>query len=386
MTVRKRGGIFVALLVGAILFGGAGVVGAASTKELLETIKDVGRAGQGNVAASKALKELTEKDADVLPEILEAFDGASPLAVNWLRGGFETIADRHVKQDKPLPAKELKDFILDTKNNRKARRLAFEWLRKVEPAAAEQMIPGFLHDPSGELRHEAVARLLEQAESIDAEETPKLAVAVYKKALSGAVDDEQVKKIVKPLKKLGVEVDLAEHFGFLTDWHLIGPFDNRGGGGFEAVYPPEREIDLSKSYDTEFDDGFDGEKVRWQAFETDDDYGLVNIRTDVKNYKGSCMYAVTTFRSEKDQKVQLRLGTPNAWKLWVNGEPIFAREEYHRGTRMDQYRVNAKFQAGENTILLKICQNEQTQDWAQRYQFQIRVCDPAGSAIPPAAE
>jgi len=36
---------------------------------------------------------------------------------------------------------------------------------------------------------------------------------------------------------------------------------------------------------------------------------------------------------------------------------------------------------GANTILLKICQNEQTEDWAQRYQFQLRVCNASGIAI-----
>ena len=35
-------------------------------------------------------------------------------------------------------------------------------------------------------------------------------------------------------------------------------------------------------------------------------------------------------------------------------------------------------------VMFKICQNEQTQDWAQRYQFQIRVCNSTGSAVLPA--
>lgn len=384
MTGRKRTfGIANLFLIGTVWLAGPPFAGAASTKELLETIKSVDRAGKGHVKAAEALRELTEQDADVLPEILGAFEGASPLAINWLRGGFETIADRHIKMNKPLPAKELQAFIENTKNDRNARRLAFEWLRQVEPETAERMIPSFLNDPSGELRREAVAKLLEQAKTIDAEKTPRLAVAVYEKALSGAVDEDQVKQIVEPLKKLKVEVDLPKHFGFLTNWHLIGPFENRGGVGFDAVYPPEKELDLSATYETKFDDGFEGGKVRWQAFETDNNYGLVNIQTDVKNYKGSCMYAATTFQSEKTQPVEIRLGTPNAWKLWVNGKLVFAREEFHRGTKMDQYRVNANFKAGENAILFKICQNEQTDDWAQRYQFQIRVSDPAGSAILP---
>lgn len=385
MTERNSFLVSTILVMGILCLGTATVSRADSTQELLKTLKNVGREGQGNVAASQALKELTQKEADVLPEILKAFEGASPLAINWLRGGFETIADESIKQNEPLPVKELKAFIENTKQDRNARRLAFEWLRKVEPQTAEQMVPAFLQDSSAELRREAVAKLLEEAKAIDEKKSPRLAVAVYKKALTGAVDEDQVKEIVAPLKKLGEKVDLPKHFGFLTAWHITGPFENRGGIGFDAVYPPEKEVDLSATYETKFDDGFEGGQVRWEAFETTDEYGLVNIQTDIKNYKGSCMYAVATFESDKDQTVQLRLGTPNAWKLWVNGKLVFAREEYHRGTKMDQYRVSADLKKGDNEILVKVCQNEQTQDWAQRYQFQLRVSDPAGSAILPAS-
>ena len=67
----------------------------------------------------------------------------------------------------------------------------------------------------------------------------------------------------------------------------------------------------------------------------------------------------------------------------MNGEFLFGRDEYHRGMAIDQYRVPAKLKAGKNVILLKLCQNEQEDDWAQRYQIQIRVCDPSGVAVLP---
>ncbi|MCY2966027.1 MAG: hypothetical protein NT069_20755 [Planctomycetota bacterium] len=28
-----------------------------------------------------------------------------------------------------------------------------------------------------------------------------------------------------------------------------------------------------------------------------------------------------------------------------------------------------------------MCQNEQTDSWAQRWQIQLRVCDPTGTAV-----
>jgi len=36
---------------------------------------------------------------------------------------------------------------------------------------------------------------------------------------------------------------------------------------------------------------------------------------------------------------------------------------------------------GANTILLKVCQNEDVQDWTREWEFQLRVCDATGTAI-----
>jgi len=349
---------------------------AASPEELLSTLKSVRREGRGNVDASRALRELRGADAKVLPTILRGFSGAGPLAANWIRSAFETIADREIKRGGKLPQRELEAFIRDTKQNPRARRLAFEWLAKVDMAAPDRLVPGMLHDPSPELRRDAVARLIDQAQRLNGDKQTEKAVQVYRQALGGAVDNDQVKAIAGPLKKLGHEVDLQRHFGFLTRWQLIGPFDNRDKIGYAVAYPPEKELDFQATYKGQL-----GE-VHWTPLWTDDDYGIVNIAKAIKNYKGSVMYAVTKFNSAKRQTVEIQLGTPNAWKLWLNGKLLFAREEYHRGMALDQYRMDAVMQPGPNTVLLKVCQNEQKENWAQRYQFQLRVCDgTTGTAI-----
>ncbi len=359
---------------------------AAEPKELLEQIRNVQKQGVGNVPASQALRELAGQDPEVIPVILNAFDEANPLATNYLRSAVETIADRAIVNAKPLPKEKLIKFIEDKKNNPQARSLAYDLLQRTDSETAGRLVPEFLQDPSAELRRISVAARIADAEKIDPKTSAEQAKTVYQQALSGAVDRDQVEEIVGPLKEFGVDVDLQQHFGFLTEWKVVGPFENRGGDGFDVAYPPEKEVDIDAEYPTEYDLQYDQPTVKWQPVSTGDDYGIVDIRKDLTNWKGSCIYAVTEFVSEAPQTVQLRLGTPNAWKLWVNGEELFAREEYHRSTRMDQYRVPADFKAGRNVILLKICQNEQTQDWAQNYQFQIRVSDGAGSAILPSTD
>ena len=87
------------------------------------------------------------------------------------------------------------------------------------------------------------------------------------------------------------------------------------------------------------------------------------------------------FVSDGPQDVEFRLACKNAWKLWLNGQLLFGREEYHRGMQLDQYRVQGSLRPGRNTILVKVCQNEVVEPWTVEWQFQLRVCDGVGSAI-----
>jgi hypothetical protein len=50
--------------------------------------------------------------------------------------------------------------------------------------------------------------------------------------------------------------------------------------------------------------------------------------------------------------------------------------------REDQYLARGKLKAGRNELLVKVCQNEQSEDWAQDWKFQLRICDASGGAVP----
>lgn len=341
----------------------------------IKTLQSVGEHSKGSAEARAARDSLAAGGAKNLLPVLKAFKDSSPLATNWLRSTFEVIADREYKAGRSLPQEQLLGFVSTTSEAPAARRLAYEWLLKRNPQLEAELIPKMLLDPSPEFRRDAIDRLLDEATSA----TGDAATRLYTKALRGAVHEDQVKTIATALRKAGVSVDLQKHFGFLTTWKVMGPFDNNDMKGFPVAYPPETKIDLSAQYSGQLG------KVSWQPIATDNDYGVIDIGKQIENYKGSVMYATTTYHSEKDQTVEFRLGTPNAWKLWVNGELVFEREEYHRSTRMDQYKIPVSLKRGPNAILLKICQNEQTQEWAQDYLFQLRVCDSTGSAILPSA-
>ncbi len=360
------------VLVGLTL---ASFVRAEEIDSLFEQVKAVGPQGQGHVVAQQAIAELSEADREALLPILQASNDANRLAMNWLRGAFETIADRTLKAGGELPQQELEAFVLDTHNAPRVRRLAYEWLTQVDETAPDRIIPKMLDDPSEELRRDAVTRLIDAAKQAEESGDNLVAHASWKKALEGAVDEDQVNTIVKGLKVQGEEVDLVQHFGMLMEWKLIGPFDNKEMKGFDVEYPPEQELD--------FDTKCEGQlgEVEWKSYLSEKADGEFDIGELMANHKGSATYATTIFDSDGEQEGEFRISTQNAWKLWLNGELLFAREEYHRGMFFDQYRVRGTLKPGENVLLLKVLQNEQEQDWAQDYKFKFRVTDLSGRAI-----
>jgi hypothetical protein len=282
------------------------------------------------------------------------------------------VAQRGLSGDGKLPQAELEAFLADTSHSPRARRLAYELIARVDPTAHDRLIPDLLNDPSLELRRDAVAMKLAAAEKISAKQT---AVKLYRQALTAARDLDQIEAATKKLRDFGETVDLSEHFGFVTRWHLIGPFDNTDKSGFDVGYPPEKEIDLMAAYPGKVG------PVKWLEHATEDEYGIVDLNKAIAKHMGAVGYAYHEFDSPLARDVELRLGCINGNKVWLNGELLTANHVYHAGTQIDQYAGQGRVKKGKNQILIKVLQNEQTEDWAQNWQFQLRVCDAYGTAV-----
>ncbi|MGI8979400.1 MAG: hypothetical protein ACR2FY_09255 [Pirellulaceae bacterium] len=336
----------------------------------LAKVRAVGAKGEGHREAGAAAKALAQASPADLPVILAAMDGTSVLAENWLRGIAEAVAQK--QSGGKLPVAELEKFLGQTKHSPRARRLAYEMIAGVDKSAEKRLIPTLLDDPSLELRRDAVALALTDAAQAEGKEA---STAAYRQAFQAARDNDQIKQAADKLKELGAAVDLPTHYGFLLSWQIVGPFDNTGDKGWEIAYPPEAKVDLAAKYP-----GLKGE-VYWKETTSQDEFGMVDLTKVLDKHKGAIAYASTEFVSEKDQAVDLRLGCINANKIWLNGEELTANHVYHAGQEIDQYLAKGKMKKGKNAILLKICQNEQTEMWAQNWQFQLRVCDNIGTAV-----
>jgi hypothetical protein len=352
---------------------------AQDVNSLLVRIKAVGKEGAGNADASKALKELIAKGPAVMPDVLAGMNDASPVAINWLRGAVEAIHDKAAAKGEAIPQARIAAFLQDTKHNDKARRLAYECLVKLDPKTPERLLPKMLDDPGSELRRDAVAMKLDFVKSPEFAKvaSPKL---FYQDLLTHARDRDQVDRISDELKNLGVEIDRTAHYGFVTRWLIAGPFDNGKGVGFNNVYPPEKGVDLKAVYQ-----GKANQEVRWKecsAKSIKKDIGIVDFNESIGALHGVVGYGYAAVTSEAERAVELRAGSNNAVRIWLNGTEIYFREEYHHGMAMDQHVGQGILKAGRNEILIKVCQNEQKDSWAQLWSFQLRVCDTLGAAVP----
>ena len=368
------------LLTAAVVAVMAGSAVAADPAALLAQIKKVGKEGQGNPEAAKAWQELTKAGPAALIETLTALDDANPAAANYLRSAVDAIAEKELAAGGKLPADKLEAFVKDEKRNPQARRLAYELLVKVDAKTPERLLPTMLNDPSVELRRDAVAVVLKGAQAAFDKDDKEAAKAGFQKALETARDRDQIDQCAARLQTLGVKVDLPTHFGFVQKWQVIGPFDSKGGVGFKAVYPPEKGVDLAATYP-----GKGGAVVAWKegaSAPVKDKIGQVDFNKIIGKEMGAVGYAFAAIDSAVERPIEIRASSNNAVKYYFNGKEVFFREEYHHGDRFDDMVAKVTLKAGRNEILVKVCQNEQKEEWAQRWDFQLRLSDAVGGAVP----
>jgi hypothetical protein len=305
-----------------------------------------------------------------LPAILNKLDTASPTQANWLRTAADAIVENALKNGETLDLKPFEAILINTERNGRLRRMCFEWITKVKPDLKEKMIAGFLNDPSLELRRDAVAQLITKAKA-----KKDASAADWRSIVSYARDRDQVDEIGKALKALNEELDTAAHFGFIREWAVLSTFDNSEEKGFAIAYEPEKKFDWKMNYT-----GKDNKPATWKKLTSKDPYGKVDLAKEIGKHKSAIAYAATIVTVDSETPVELRANSYNALKVWLNGKEVIAHEEYHHGDNMDQYVGKGVLKPGENTILVKVCQNDQKEPWAQSWEFALRICDNVGTA------
>lgn len=171
---------------------------------------------------------------------------------------------------------------------------------------------------------------------------------------------------------------VGRELGLVTTFAITGPFDNDGHRGHAAVYPPEGES-TAPSPDSRYEGKNPGVPLRWrelpeEALARD---GSVPLDAWLRPDSQGTAYALCYVRSDKPQRVAVRVGTTGAVKVWVNrgGKPVIDRDLYHP-LHPDQEVGGANLLAGWNRLLVKISNKE------GRWAFVLRLTTPEGRPLP----
>ena len=155
--------------------------------------------------------------------------------------------------------------------------------------------------------------------------------------------------------------------GFIAEsaWLTLGPFDNTEGVGYNTAYIIEdaTQVDTTAKYD-----GADGQ-VSWKNLNDATLDGFVDFGKDV-NWRTA--YAWVTLISPDERKAQLRFDSDDQGKVWINEKKMYAHKRRNRGAVVDRRTIPITLRSGENSILVKVC--NETLSWG----FYLRITDTDG--------
>lgn len=136
--------------------------------------------------------------------------------------------------------------------------------------------------------------------------------------------------------------------GVIPVWYVMAPFHAGEEKRLDAVFPPERQIDLNAVYD-----GKSG-PVRWiRRLSYGGVVGLGELFGPHSYTSGCTAYATCTVTSSKRRDAQLRLGSDDDAIVWLDGREVW-RHEGERGVQRDDDVLDVTLPQGTTRILVKV--------------------------------
>ena len=146
----------------------------------------------------------------------------------------------------------------------------------------------------------------------------------------------------------------------ITDWYIIGGFDNTADSGFNRKYPPEKEIDLNKKYmGKDFN-------IEWRTYPINSISGEIDLLQVIRPQNRAIAYAFTVIDSKEDMDCYISCGSDDGIKVWLNDD-LLIKNQNGRALVLDQDYAAAKIKKGSNHILLKVAQKGG--DWSFIVRF-----------------
>ncbi|MFQ5584671.1 MAG: tetratricopeptide repeat protein, partial [Calditrichia bacterium] len=158
----------------------------------------------------------------------------------------------------------------------------------------------------------------------------------------------------------------AAGFPLEAKWRVAGPFSQQNTSEFIHAFPPEKSVDLNDTYYS------NGRTVKWTPADDKMVDGYVNLGGLYPQSYWSVAYAVVYVYSPGKRKAQIRLGSNDACKLWLNDKLIW-KHYLLEDAILDRDMVTVVLRPGYNKMLLKVTNTLNT--WG----FYLRITDENGN-------
>jgi len=187
---------------------------------------------------------------------------------------------------------------------------------------------------------------------------------VFAALLPRLTTTKDVQQLMAMAQREGLTEELLPRLGFVTQWHVIGPFDFDFDEGFtqDHISPDTTEPQPNAA------------DPAWQEHTTANANGMVDLIGLLGAHNNVSAYALANVTIDAEQDGQIRIGSDDGNRVWLNGKVVHENNT-DRGSALDQDIVPVVFEEGTNTILVQITQG------AGGWNFMLRLTDARGAPI-----
>lgn len=309
---------------------------------------------QARTAALRALCDSV--DAGVLPALVELARSAPETNIRVLavRGAARLVHEEGGSLSLPQRAATLRE-LLGLAARTEEKRMILGRLAGAPTLESLELAANLTADAA--LQNEAAQAVSELAASLGGA-YPAECTRALQNALKNVSDPARQKDLQTRLQQIEALVD------YITAWQVAGPYQQTGKSFqelFDIVFPPETG---------------QAAEVKWKPLPAGADPRRPFVMDVLKALGGEqCVaYLRTRVFSEKEQPARLEYGSDDGVKIWLNGRQVAALN-VARPLSPGSDKVDVTLQAGWNTLLVKLTQNN------LGWEFCARFVKPDGSRL-----